>query len=141
MHSKNDRRPGAALVETALVLPVLILIVLGCVDFGRFASSYMAVANAAREGASFGASHPFTDATFGLWKERVASAVTDEMSGVPGFEAGKLSTVEPTLVASQLDSRVRVQVTYVFQPAIRWPALPQQVVLSRTAEMPVIHAP
>jgi len=40
---------GQALVETALVLPVLILILLGLFDFGRAIYAYNAVSNAARE--------------------------------------------------------------------------------------------
>ncbi len=45
---------GAALVELAIVLFLLIVIVFGCVDFGRFATTFIAVTNAAREGAEFG---------------------------------------------------------------------------------------
>lgn len=45
------RRPKAqALVEFALILPVLLLILLGTVDAGRLIFAYNAVSNAAREG-------------------------------------------------------------------------------------------
>jgi Flp pilus assembly protein TadG len=44
------RRRGQALVEFALVLPVLLLILFGIVDFGRAIYAFNAVSNAAREG-------------------------------------------------------------------------------------------
>jgi hypothetical protein len=49
---------GQALVELALILPVLALILLGIVDFGRVFYTYGALANAAREGARYCALHP-----------------------------------------------------------------------------------
>src|SRR3972149_9802487 len=44
---------GAASVEVASTLPLLILILLGTIDFGRFAYAAIAVTNAARTGAAF----------------------------------------------------------------------------------------
>lgn len=133
------RRRGAALVELALVLPILIFLVLGCVDFGRFATCYTAVTNAAREGASFGSQHPFTNGTYGIWKQRLTEAIHDEMEGIPGYSEDRLTVSEPTLIASHVDTRVRVEVSYVFEPAIRWPGLPDEMSVSRTAEMPIIR--
>ena len=48
----SSRRSGAVAVELALILPLLVLIVLGAVDFGRFANTYIAVTNACRAGAN-----------------------------------------------------------------------------------------
>ena len=42
---------GAELVEFALVLPLLLLLVLGIVDFGFLFQRFEVVTNAAREGA------------------------------------------------------------------------------------------
>src|SRR5438067_2087591 len=42
---------GQSLVELALLLPLLMMIVLGAIDFGRLYFAYTAIANAAREGA------------------------------------------------------------------------------------------
>ncbi len=44
-------RKGQSLVETALVLPVILLILTGIVDFGLLFNNYMMVSNASREGA------------------------------------------------------------------------------------------
>ncbi|MDP2871772.1 MAG: pilus assembly protein [Bacillota bacterium] len=49
----KDRR-GQAVVELALIIPVLLLLVLGVVEFGRLFNAYMTVQHAAREGARLG---------------------------------------------------------------------------------------
>lgn len=48
-YMKNNR--GQALVEFALVLPVLLLLIIGSMEFGLIIHRYMLVAEAAREGA------------------------------------------------------------------------------------------
>ena len=50
-----------ALVEFAIVLPVLLLLVGGAIDFGRLFYTRVSIENAAKEGAFFGASHPRCD--------------------------------------------------------------------------------
>jgi len=42
---------GQALVELALVLPILLLMLFGIVEFGRIFNAYLVVSQAAREGA------------------------------------------------------------------------------------------
>jgi Flp pilus assembly protein TadG len=42
---------GAALLEFAIVLPLMLLILFGMIDFGLFFQRYQVVTNAAREGA------------------------------------------------------------------------------------------
>jgi hypothetical protein len=51
------RESGQALVEFALIVPVLALIAVGILDLGRLFYSYEALANAAREGARYCALH------------------------------------------------------------------------------------
>lgn len=46
----RDKR-GQALVELALVLPLLLLLVMGTMEFGRIFHSYLLITNASREGA------------------------------------------------------------------------------------------
>lgn len=136
---RAGQRRGAALIELALIMPLLIGIVLICVDFGRFATVHIAVTNAAREGASFGGMHRVTDATMGRWKTGITNALTEEMTGVPGFTAEKLTIAEPVIFASADRSRVQVKVSYKFKTAIAWPIIPDELEISRTAEMPVIR--
>jgi Flp pilus assembly protein TadG len=56
---KQERRErGQSLVETAVVLPILLLLLAATVDFGRAFDAYIVLTNAAREGARFGAVNP-----------------------------------------------------------------------------------
>jgi len=49
--TRSDRERGAAAVEFALVLPVLLLLVLGMLEFSRVYNAQISITNAAREGA------------------------------------------------------------------------------------------
>jgi ferredoxin len=68
---------GAALIELALVLPVLLMLVLGIYSAGLGYSRKVAVTNAAREASRFGATLPISVATGGTllgWLDDVADA-------------------------------------------------------------------
>lgn len=54
LHHRRRGESGQAVVEFAIVLPVLILLVLGIMEFGRALSALMVLQNAAREGARYG---------------------------------------------------------------------------------------
>lgn len=51
MQSRRMRESGQALVEMALILPVLLILALGIVEFGRAFNAKQVVTEAAREGA------------------------------------------------------------------------------------------
>lgn len=57
MFLRKDER-GQSLVEVALAMPVLILILVGILDLGRAYFTYVTIADAAAEGAAYGALHP-----------------------------------------------------------------------------------
>lgn len=48
---RNNKRSGAAVVEFAVVAPLLLLLVLGTIEYGRFVMVQQVLTNAAREGA------------------------------------------------------------------------------------------
>jgi Flp pilus assembly protein TadG len=54
----RERSSGQALAEFAIITPILCLILLIAIDFGRLFATYVGVTNAAREGAMFGATEP-----------------------------------------------------------------------------------
>jgi Flp pilus assembly protein TadG len=62
--SRNPRRPerGQALLEMAVVLPLLLLLLLGIIEIGRYAELAIVVANSARAGAIYGAQNLATAA-------------------------------------------------------------------------------
>ncbi len=59
------RSRGQALVELALVTPLLLLLFAAAADLGRAFYAYVAVENAAKEGALFGSRAPLCDASTG----------------------------------------------------------------------------
>lgn len=61
---------GQSSVEFALVLPVLILLLLGIMEFGRIFAGYLELQNAARDGARYAAIHarPVKDADLTTWR-------------------------------------------------------------------------
>jgi len=50
-----SKRNGQSLVETALVLPIILLILTGIIDFGMLLNNYSIIMNASREGARLAA--------------------------------------------------------------------------------------
>ncbi|HUE13798.1 MAG TPA: TadE family protein [Planctomycetaceae bacterium] len=56
-HPQVSPRGGAAAVEFAIAVPILLLLALGCGNLGRAVGAYIAVSNAARVGAEYGATH------------------------------------------------------------------------------------
>ena len=55
---KRKAPPAQALVEVAILLPILLLLVLGALDFGRMFYTKIILTNAAREGANYLAYYP-----------------------------------------------------------------------------------
>ncbi|HHX50646.1 MAG TPA: pilus assembly protein [Clostridia bacterium] len=51
MKSFWSDKKGQSLVELALVLPILLMLLLGIVEFGRIYGAYLTISHAAREGA------------------------------------------------------------------------------------------
>ncbi len=56
-HSPRTARPAQAVVEFALALPVLVLMLAGIYDLANGYQTYIALTNAAREGAHWGIAH------------------------------------------------------------------------------------
>ncbi len=91
---------GAAAVEFALVLPLLLLIIFGIIDFGRMYNDQVTLTEAAREGVRAAVLSP-TDPTAPV--TRVNQATTG------------LTGVTTTVTAcSSPDSAAQVQVSYGF---------------------------
>jgi Flp pilus assembly protein TadG len=44
-------RKGQSLVEAAIIMPVMLLLIMGIIDFGLLFNNYILISNAAREGA------------------------------------------------------------------------------------------
>ncbi len=83
---KHPNRRGAAMVETALVLPIVLLFMFGIFEYGRYFMTMQLLNNAAREGARYAVTHlqPVTigNTTYGNATSDVTTIVTGMTTGV-----------------------------------------------------------
>jgi Flp pilus assembly protein TadG len=142
---------GAALVELAIALPLLIVVLLGSVDFGRVFRSAMIVTNAARAGALYGAQDPsLSGDTAGMIAAANAVLTANGLTTGPSPTASTLcqcatdsGVFTPTSPANtctvaactsgHLTTSVTVSVTRTFSMAASFPGLPNTVTFTREA--------
>jgi hypothetical protein len=105
------RQRGQTLAEFALILLVLVLVVLGVIDFGRAVYARNVIANAAREGARVGVIDPENTAA-------ISDTVATHLAAALGGEPSEVTVIYPYTVTSPFtDSQnVRVEVSYRFHP-------------------------
>jgi Flp pilus assembly protein TadG len=126
---RHDRRRGSSATELALILPLFVTIVLGCVDFARFAYSDIALSNAVRAGAAWAMLNPPSvraSPTAG-WQTLVQTAVSNEMKSQPGFQAASLTFVPATTTTLNADLttyRFTITASYPFTTLVTWPGIP-----------------
>lgn len=142
-HHRRRRRPGtdgsdrgAGLVEFALLAPVVILLFIGIVEFGRLVATHQAVSAASREAARYGTgagigpngTYRYVDCS-GIRQAGKGSAsvvdLTDEDIDV-AYDRGPATTeiatcpvgggVDPSLIAS--GDRVLVTVRWMFRSSV-----------------------
>jgi Flp pilus assembly protein TadG len=78
----RKRRAGQSLVEFALVVPLLLVLLLGIMEYGWFMRNQLTVSNAAREGARY--------AVVGRSTSDIISRIQTKAAAVPGAP-GKLT--------------------------------------------------
>ncbi len=140
----NPRRRASAAVEFALIGPLLVTMVLGAVDLGRFAYNYIAVTNAARAGAAYAIMNPYLSNQQSAWNTAVQQAARDEMAGQTGFVSTNLTVPAPIVTVDAKGRRI-IQVTanYPFSTLINWNwtglSIPSSMTLKRMVEMRAIR--
>jgi Flp pilus assembly protein TadG len=132
--------PGTALVELAIVLPLLVLFAIGAAEFGRLYFAAITVANAARAGAQFGAQNAVSSSNFA------------GMTAAAQNEAGDIGTISnfPSRFCRCPDGSVpsctgscgsygtpqvfvKDSVAKTINLILRYPGLPSSVTISRAA--------
>ncbi|MER3419286.1 MAG: pilus assembly protein TadE [Chloroflexota bacterium] len=82
----GGREHGVALVELAMVLPLLLVLVFGIIDFGRAFQTWITLTNAAREGARLGTVSQDAQAVRQRCESTAGvSGVSCSVSGLPGM--------------------------------------------------------
>jgi Flp pilus assembly protein TadG len=132
-------RRGVSAAELALILPVLVTLVMGGVDFGRFAYNYIAVQNAARAGAAYGTMNSYVASGQTAWETGVQSAARDEMNQQTGYTSTNLTVQATTTIESNGLRRVQVDASYPFQTVVAWPGFPSTVTLRSVVQMRAVR--
>jgi Flp pilus assembly protein TadG len=83
---RRNRRAGVVMVEAAVVLPFIILMLFGVLEYGRYIMMRQQLTNAAREGARYAVAHtqPVTigGTTFGNATSDVTTQITQKLASL-----------------------------------------------------------
>ena len=112
---------GSAAVEISILLPVLVTMLLGTIDFGRLFYAYITVSSAAHEGAVYAAR--FYATVIDVTPSALAAVVTGEARGyLVAGPGGNTTIAGPTMVSDATKvPMAQVQVTYHFPPFTPFP--------------------
>ena len=117
--SRVRREDGAALVETAFVLPIMLLVSVGIFEFGRAYQTWQVITNATREGARVAVLPEYTDDSV---KARVRTYLKD--GGLPAAIVDDMAKTNVDITATTIPvdvggtvtaSAARVVVEYPFE--------------------------
>jgi Flp pilus assembly protein TadG len=140
---------GTSMVEFALVAPVLIFLLIGLIEVGRYTYFGILAANAARAGVQYGAQSLYTaqDIT-GMTNAAVGDAqnLPNWTASNGGITANYLcsqngSVASPCVTATPAAGTVyyvKVTVTGTFKSLLNYPGIPNGVPISASAMMRVI---
>ncbi len=137
--SQRGRKGGAA-VELAVVFPMIVLLVIGAVDYGRVFYTAVTVANAARAGAEYGASSPPTSASDLVGMRTYAqadgnNAGTLTLASARYCECSGVANASCTACTGGVAPEVFVEVTAAktVNMLLPYPGLPSSFTLTRKA--------
>ena len=145
LRTKRSASRGSAAVETAAVLPFLMLLAVGTIDLGRVAYATVYVTSAAANGAQYG-SRSIDSAND---SEGVRNAALLDNQGYSANALAKLSSTynftstNPAVTSSvstdEFGNRyIRVTTSYTFPTLLRYPGLPQNVAMTSAVSMPIL---
>jgi len=104
---RNER--GAALIETAITIPIILLVSVAIFEFGRAYQTWQVLTNAAREGARVAVLVDKTD-------DDVTAAVRNylEAGGLPAFAAAGVVIDRAVPMGTNTASRITVNYPFTF---------------------------
>jgi Flp pilus assembly protein TadG len=110
---------GSAAVELAILLPVIVVLVFGGVDFGRLFYAYVTVHSAAHEAAVFAARFPNGAVTT---PNVLRTVIAGESSGfLTTGASGNTTITGPTVVTGDRIQSAQIGVSYSFRPVVPLP--------------------
>lgn len=135
-HRPTSKNPGQALVEFALILPLLLLLTLGVMDIGRLFSTKIVLTNAAREGANYLSYFPM-DADEGFIN--TIDSIEKEVNGSNiDVNALNINFIDCCTPGSAVEVRVSTTVNLIFENTLLWIGLfSEPIELTSSAKMVV----
>jgi len=138
---KTTRERGQALIEFAMVIPILLILAFAIIDFGWAMRDYVTLTNAAREGARLGVVACKTAANETAIKQRAVDYSSDllELADVTVNDGTALCSTVP-VAGTALKVRVDYDYTFItplwgIVEAFSFGALPDALTLSSTTTM------
>ena len=119
---------GQSLMELALIAPLLIILMLGAIDFGRVFFAYVSVTNGARNGADYASTSATAAADLPGIRAAAVSDTVDLLDTSPTNPDVTATTGTDTQGRLYAD----VTVTYTFSNIFPWPGLPNSMNVLRT---------
>jgi Flp pilus assembly protein TadG len=136
--SRSER--GTALIELTIILPLLVLFIIGAVEFGRVYYAAITVANAARAGAQFGTQENQSANFAGM--TQAAQAEAADLGAIESYPSNFCRCPDGSAIACTgatcpgygtpqvfVKDSVIKSITFLF----KYPGLPQTVTVRRTA--------
>jgi Flp pilus assembly protein TadG len=124
----RTKRRGAAAIETALVLPLVLLVTFGVIEYGWLLLKSQQISNACRHGARIGARYGSSAATI---TAAVQSSLNTAGLGTSGFTL-TLTPSDPMTLASGDALTVHLLIPYANVGALGLPLIPVPTNLQST---------
>jgi hypothetical protein len=132
---------GSSLIEMAFIMPLLLLILFGVVDFGRAYYLAIEVAGACRAGAVYGSQYPSD--TLGMTNAAVLNA--PDVPGISGSASWGCECADGSNHVGNCSSMpscstnivyyVTITASASYTPLFPWPGIPASIPLSTSATM------
>ena len=109
MHKRLRNQRGAALIETAITIPLVLLVSVAIFEFGRAYQTWQVLTNAAREGARVAVLEAYTD-------DQVRTIVRNYMIGgsLPNASTAGITIVRNEAFMTNTASRITVNYPFSF---------------------------
>lgn len=133
-HMKKKRK-GTAATELAITLPLLMTLLLGCIDFGRVGFHAIALTNAVGVGSQYAATNRVTAQTRSVWEAKIKSLIAEELAGDDDFDINQLTVTCSVTTQANDDVRFEVQAQYPFNTLVDWPGITSSLVMTRRFEV------
>lgn len=141
---RGERDGGQALVELALVLPLLLLMLVGVIDVGRLVYTTANVTNAARAGAMYGSLTSALDSPGMILAAQNEVNAAPTLSSVTGVRVCRCSGADQEVLCTticpngqQLITYAKVTASAAYSPLFPYPGVPGNSTLTKTVSMRV----